>query len=134
MRQHLSGKEERMMRKKSKSVSFDAMVKFFIQNYNIPTKKDFENLQTRLDRIEHLLKLDAARGSTAATLKRTDKKAPLTALETVYNIVKRSGNGTTFKEIQAKTGYGDKKIRNVIFRLNKMGRIERKRRGVYIPS
>jgi hypothetical protein len=134
MRQHLTGKEERMMRKKGKTVSFDAMVKFFIQNYNIPTKKDFERLQNRLDRIEHLLKLDAARGSTPVALKGSDKKAPLTALDTVYAIVKRSRNGTTFKEIQAKTGYGDKKIRNVIFRLNKMGKIERKHRGVYISS
>ena len=122
------------MRKKGKSASFDAMVKFFIQNYNIPTKKDFENLQTRLDRIEELIKSDGARGRIAVNPKGVAPKAPLTALETVHNIIKRSREGTTFKEIQAKTGYGDKKIRNVIFRLNKMGRIERKSRGVYIPS
>jgi hypothetical protein len=134
VRQHLSGKEEGMMLKKGKSASFDAMVKFFIQNYNIPTKKDFENIQTRLDRIEELIKSDGARGRIAVNPKGADKKAPLTALETVHNIIKRSHEGTTFKEIQAKTGYGDKKIRNVIFRLHKMGRIERKRRGVYIPS
>lgn len=123
-----------MMHKKGKSASFDAMVKFFIQNYNIPTKKDFENLQTRLDRIEELIKSDGPRGRIAVNPKGVDQKAPLTALETVHNIIKRSREGTTFKEIQAKTGYGDKKIRNVIFRLHKMGRIERKRRGVYIPS
>ena len=123
-----------MMRKKGKTVSFDAMVKFFIQNYNIPTKKDLERLQTRLERIEHLLKLEMSRGSTAATPRSADRKAPQTALDTVYNIIKRSHGGTTFKDIQAKTGYGDKKIRNVIFRLNKMGKIDRKHRGVYIPS
>jgi hypothetical protein len=134
MREHLCGKEEGMMRKKGKSVSFDAMVKFFIQNYNIPTKKDLDNLQARLDRIEQLIKSDGARGSTAVTPKGVGKKAPLTALETVHNIIKRSRDGTTFKEIQTQTGYGDKKIRNVIFRLHKMGRIERKHRGVYIPS
>lgn len=123
-----------MTRKKGKSVSFDAMVKFFIQNYNIPTKKDFESLQKRLDHIEHLLQLGAARCRTVENPRGVIPKAPLTALETVYNIIKRSHNGTTFKEIQAKTGYDGKKIRNVIFRLNKMGRIDRKRRGVYIPS
>jgi len=123
-----------MTRKKGKSVSFDAMVKFFIQNYNIPTKKDLDSLQNRLDRIEQLLKLDAARCRTVENSKSAAPKAPQTALETVYNIIRRSHEGTTFKEIQAKTGYGDKKIRNVIFRLHKMGRIDRKRRGVYIPS
>jgi len=123
-----------MTSKKGKSVSFDAMVKYFIHNYNIPTKKDFESLQKRLDHIEHLLKLDAARCCTVENLPSVSPKAPLTALDTVYSIIKRAHKGTTFKEIQAKTGYGDKKIRNVIFRLNKMGRIDRKRRGVYIPS
>lgn len=123
-----------MMRKKGKSVSFDAMVKFFIQNYNIPTKKDLERLQNRLDRIEHLLKTEASKGPAAASPKGVEKKAPLTALDTVYDIIKRSRNGSTFKDIQIKTGYDDKKIRNVIFRLHKMGRIERKRRGIYIPS
>ena len=123
-----------MMRKKGKSVSFDAMVKFFIQNYNIPTKKDLERLQSRLDRIEHLLKTEASKSPAAAGPKGVEKKAPLTALDTVYDIIKRSRNGSTFKDIQIKTGYDDKKIRNVIFRLHKMGRIERKRRGLYIPS
>ena len=123
-----------MMHKKGKSVSFDAMVKFFIQNYNIPTKKDVENLQARLDRIEQLIKLEGARGGTVANPRHVAKKAPHTALETVHNIIKGSRDGTTFKEIQTQTGYGDKKIRNVIFRLHKMGKIERKQRGVYIPS
>ena len=123
-----------MTRKKGKSVSFDAMVKFFIQNYNIPTKKDFEKLQTRLDRIELLLRAEGPKGNSGAGPKAAAKKAPMTALESVYGIIKRSRGGSSFKDIQVKTGFDDKKIRNVIFRLNKMGRIERKRRGIYIAS
>ena len=124
-----------MTRKKGKSISFDAMVKFFIQNYNIPTRKDIDKLQARLDRIENLLKLQAPR-KNAGTGKAREaaKKAPMTALDTVHDIIKRSRNGSSFKDIQTKTGYDDKKIRNLIFRLNKMGRIERKSRGIYIAS
>ncbi len=33
-----------MARKKGKSISFDAMVKFFMQYYNIPTRKDIDKL------------------------------------------------------------------------------------------
>jgi len=40
-----------MTRKKGKPVSFDAMVKFFMQSYNIPTKKDMNKLMDRLDRL-----------------------------------------------------------------------------------
>jgi hypothetical protein len=124
-----------MTRKKGKSVSFDAMVKFFIQHYNIPTKNDIDKMQTRLDRIEQLLKTGgAATGSRPARTGDPEKGAPLTALESVLGIIKRSRDGASFKDIQIKTGFDDKKIRNVIFRLNKMGRIKRKSRGIYVPS
>ena len=45
-----------MAKRKSKTVTFDAMVKFFMQTYDIPTKKDVDKLLARLDRIEKLLK------------------------------------------------------------------------------
>ena len=123
-----------MTRKKGKSVSFDAMVKFFIQNYGIPTKKDIDRLEARIDRIEQLLKTTPARGSRAGKPAPGEKGPPVTALETVLDIIKRSRDGSSFKDIQNKTGYDDKKIRNVIFRLHKMGHIERKRRGIYVAS
>lgn len=124
-----------MTRKKGKSVSFDAMVKFFIQNYNIPTKKDFDKLEARLDRIEKLLRLESSRSrSNAARLKTTDKGGAITALDTVFDVIKRSRNGSSFNDIQMKTGFDDKKIRNIIFRLNKMGKIKRKSRGIYIAA
>jgi DNA-binding transcriptional regulator PaaX len=39
-----------------------------------------------------------------------------------------------FAEIQAKTGFDEKKIRNIIFRLNKTGKIKRKTRGIYVAA
>ncbi|MDJ0830052.1 MAG: hypothetical protein QNI92_09395, partial [Desulfobacterales bacterium] len=45
-----------MTRRKGKSVSFDAMVKFFMQQYNIPTRKDVDKMIVRLDRIERLIR------------------------------------------------------------------------------
>jgi len=124
-----------MTRKKGKSVSFDAMVKFFIQNYNIPTKQDFDKLQARLDQIERLIKSEGVGERTSSPkTKSTERRANITALDTIFDIIKRSRNGSSFKDIQLKTGYGDKKIRNVIFRLNKMGRIKRKSRGVYLAA
>lgn len=123
-----------MTRKKGKSVSFDAMVKFFIQNYNIPTKNDLEKLQVRLDQIERLLRSGSARGRATAKTKDADKNGQVTALDTVFDIIKLVPEGSSFKDIQNKTGYDDKKIRNVIFRLNKMEKIKRKSRGIYVAS
>jgi hypothetical protein len=123
-----------MTRKKGKSVSFDAMVKFFIQNYNIPTKNDLDKLQVRLDQIERLLRSGSARGRATAKNKGADKNGAVTALDPVFDIIQKAPEGSSFKDIQNKTGYDDKKIRNVIFRLNKMEKIKRKSRGIYVAS
>jgi len=39
--------------------------------------------------------------------------------------------GADLADIQGKTGFGEKKLRNIIFRLHKLGRIQRLSRGVY---
>jgi hypothetical protein len=123
-----------MTRKKGKPVSFDAMVQFFIQNYNIPTRNDLDKLQVRLDQIERLLRSGSARGRAAAKNQGADKNGAVTALDTVFDSIQKAAEGASFKDIQNKTGYDDKKIRNVIFRLNKMEKINRKSRGIYVAS
>ena len=126
---------------KKKSVSFDAMVKFFMQTYNIPTKKDVDRLMTRMDKLEGLIKSSTKSGN----LKRVAKKkgparkrgkgaAGMTASDEVLSIVKKHRAGVGFAKIQSKTGFDEKKLRNIIFRLNKLGRITRKARGTYIAA
>ena len=120
-----------MNRKKGKAISFDAMVKFFMQNYSIPTKKDVDRLMAKLDRIENLLRASASIGPYPVKNRVSLRKTALTAIDIVYDVIKRSRKGLGFVDIQAKTGFGDKKIRNIIFRLNKNGKIKRKSRGIY---
>lgn len=121
-----------MPRKKGKAVSFDAMVKFFMQNYNIPTKKDVDQLIIRLDRLGNLIK--SSMGSCTAKSQNSRRKTSLTAVDIVLDTIKRSKQGIDFAQIQAKTGFDEKKIRNIIFRLNKSAKIKRKSRGVYIAG
>jgi len=122
-----------MPRKKGKTISFDAMVKFFMQNYDIPTKKDVDKLMARLDRLEALVK-QSALGVNNARTHYSRRKTALTAVDIVLDTIKHSGQGMGFAEIQAKTGFDGKKIRNIIFRLNKTGKIKRERRGIYIAA
>jgi hypothetical protein len=125
-------KGQNMTRKKGKPISFDAMVKFFLQNYKIPTKKDIDRLEKRISQLEKLIRATAGTGRTrlpAASKRRTGNNT--TAMDTVYNVIKRSPNGASCKYIQSRTGFDDKKIRNLIFRLNKRERIKRQRRGIY---
>jgi hypothetical protein len=123
-----------MPRKKGKPISFDAMVKFFMQTYNIPTKKDVDRMIAKLDRIEKMLRASDTVGSYAAKSRISRRKTTLTAIDIVYDVIKRSRKGLGFADIQAKTGFGDKKIRNIIFRLNKIGKINRRSRGIYIAA
>ncbi len=127
-----------MTRKKRKPASFDAMVKLFIRNYDIPTRKDVDMLMAKLDRLESLVKSGAyvgkgRSGTGTASQRRKNSKAG-TASDSVYQIIKRSRTGVGFADIRAKTGYEEKKVRNAIYRLHNMGKITRKSRGVYIPT
>ncbi len=122
-----------MIRKKVKSISFDAMVKFFIQNYNIATKKDIDKLNDKLDRIEKLIKISNTEKEPSVSGSQPRIGANSNASDKVLNTIKTSGtNGISFAQIKIKTGYKEKKLRNIIYRMDKLGKIIRKERGIYI--
>ncbi|HUV51011.1 MAG TPA: hypothetical protein VMW78_08340 [Anaerolineae bacterium] len=126
-----------MNKKKSKQVSFDAMVKFFMRQYDVPTKRDINNLMARLDGLEKLIKAiarPAKSGHVSSKGKALSGKSSVTASDIVLNIIKTCRNGAGFAQIQAQTGFGEKKLRNIIFRLNNINNIKRKSRGIYISS
>jgi hypothetical protein len=129
-----------MAKRKGKSISFDAMVKFFMQYYNIPTKKDIEKLIERMDRLEKVIKESELYGkgriSTLKSSKETisASRSAATSSNMVLDVIKRFRKGVGFSEIQERTGFGEKKLRNIIYRLHKMKKITRKSRGIYIAS
>jgi hypothetical protein len=135
-----SSKEDFMPKKGGKSISFDVMVKFFMRHYDIPTKKDLAYLMTKIDRLETLIKSKSAPGKSKRSAKAAPKSkgfgptSSLTASDMVMGIIKKSKQGADFAGIQAETGFGEKKLRNIIFRLNQTKKIKRKTRGVYIVS
>ena len=90
-----------MPRKKGKSVSFDAMVKFFMHTYNIPTRQDIDRINARLDRIERLL-LNAEAGKARRNMpgRGTGKQLLSTASDTVLNVIQSHKDGIGFGDIQ----------------------------------
>jgi predicted transcriptional regulator len=120
-----------MARKKGKPISFDGMVKFFMQYYNIPTKKDLEKVVDQINRIEQVMKAMM----NARTLPRDPagrpRKSTSTASDRVLDVIKKESQGMGIAQIQAKTGFDEKKLRNIIYQLNRTGKIRRKNRGIY---
>ena len=122
---------------KKKNVTFDAMVKFFVKKYNLSTTKDIDKVMTKLDRIEKkIASLQTTKTAAKADARKTasGKKYNIPASDIVVNIVNSSPEGISFSDILKKTGFTEKKLRNIIFRLTKTERIQTKSRGVYFSA
>ena len=73
--------------------------------------------------------------------KKPDKKSPaksktagLTDTAQILNIIKRSRKGVDVAILKQKTGFDEKKIRNVIYKAHKEGIIRRAGRGIYLET
>lgn len=78
-----------------------------------------------------------AKAKPRAVAKKTTrrKRAPqVTATEQILRIVKRSRKGVDVPTLKTKTGFQDKKVRNIIFRASKEGKIKKVGRGIYVGA
>ncbi|MBW2109463.1 MAG: hypothetical protein JRI36_12485 [Deltaproteobacteria bacterium] len=133
------------MKRRRKAPSIDAMMRFFLQYYNIPTKQDIDKIIKRIDRLEALIRKDAAArygksraaGRKAFPSMKHHPKMPgkTTATQQLITIIKSVPEGVDIPTLKKKSGFEDKKVRNIVFRLCRRGIIKRVRRGVYaLPS
>ena len=122
-------------------------------------KKDLLALQKELKAVEKkmamLLKAveNSGRSPKAATKKvvkgksvkaKTAKKTPIkkaaaskkttqvTATDQILRIIKRFKKGVDVPTLKEKTGFDDKKVRNIVFRASKEGKIKKSGRGIYV--
>jgi len=58
----------------------------------------------------------------------------VTAADTVLGIVKRSKKGIDTAALMEKTGYNQKKVTNIVFKLRKQGKIKNEGKGVYVKA
>jgi hypothetical protein len=132
-----------MAKKSGKSVSFDAMIKFFMIRFEIPTRQDIQRIVNRLDQLEKTIKKIAVCGkpkrsasSKAGGGNTRTAGSGLTsnASEVILNAIKGSVHGLDYAGISEMTHFDEKKIRNILHRLHKTGKIQRKRRGLYVAG
>ena len=62
------------------------------------------------------------------------KIAATTDTAQILDIIKRSKKGLDVATLQQKTGFGEKKIRNMIYKAHKEGKIRRAGRGIYVGA
>ena len=62
------------------------------------------------------------------------KASQATATDKILRIIKRSQKGVDVPTLKKKTGFDDKKVRNIVFRASKEGKIKKSGRGVYVGA
>jgi hypothetical protein len=60
--------------------------------------------------------------------------AGVTATDAVFSIIEHSKDGVGTAAIKTQTGFKDKKIHNIIYKLKKQGKIKSKKKGVYVRA
>jgi septal ring factor EnvC (AmiA/AmiB activator) len=117
-------------------------IKKDLQNLN----KEIKALSTRMEKLikefDKSQKAGSAKKAPVKTTKRvatkkvpaTKRPARLTATDRVLKIINRSKKGVDAATIMKKTGFDDKKIRNILQRTFNEGRIKRTGRGIYVGA
>ena len=72
-----------------------------------------------------------SRGVYAAKINKTARSS---ASSEVLALIAKHKSGIRFPALKKKTGFGDRKLRNIIFRLKKLGEIESAARGLYVTT
>ena len=113
-----------------------------LSSLKVPTKAEFDKLTKRVEALEKALKAKkrakkvtkpARTGKKAAAKKKgiAKGKRQVTNSEKILRVVKRNPAGVDVATLKVRTGLEDKKIRDIVFRLSKQGKIKRASRGVY---
>ena len=113
------------------------------ENEMTVTKRDLQSLQRQIKALEKKMEkliVTAERSEKPRAVKKAPaKKAPVTrktaqptATDQVLKIIKRSRNGVNTATLMKKTGFDQKKVRNILQRTYKQGKIKRLEKGVYV--
>ena len=91
----------------------------------IKANRSAKKVATRAVKAKHAPVKKAAAGK---------KAIKMNATEQVLKVIKRSRKGVDVPTLKKKTGFGDKKVRNIIFRTSKEGKIKKVGRGIYVSA
>ena len=104
--------------------------------------KDIQSLGKTLDRLLKAVEKDnkskakptkqIAAKKEHAKIASAKKAAPPTATDEILKIIRRSKKGVDAPTLIKKTGFNQKKVRNILFRTYKQGKIKRLEKGIYI--
>ena len=94
-----------------------------------------EKMVKELDKLEKAQAPKRPKAKPRATRKAVAKKpARLSASETVLDIIKRGRKGVDKATLRKKTGFEGRKVRDIIYKLKKQGKIKSDPKGIYVKA
>ncbi|MCK5541222.1 MAG: hypothetical protein KAI40_00910 [Desulfobacterales bacterium] len=109
-------------------VNWDGFLKSFFNRFDIPSGTQVRDLNNRLDKLEGLF---FQQQTETKNFKQRSKVKSKSASAEVIDFVEKYPEGVSFKQIKDKTKFDDKKLRNIIYRLDKIKKIKKVKRGIY---
>jgi len=115
-------------------------------------KVKVEKLVEKMDKVEKASAVSKDKKKAAAKARPKKKRAPvrkkivvreakkvkkarrMTAIDEVLNIIKRHRRGVDITKLKNKTGFADSKLRMIVSRACRQGKIKRVARGVYVAA
>jgi hypothetical protein len=99
---------------------------------NVATHSKKQSESPKSDKRENKAVKEAEKPAPQAAKKKAAK--PATAMDTVLNIIGSSKTGITTAAIREKSGYEQKKVSNIVYKLKKQGKIKALKKGVYVKA
>jgi transcription initiation factor IIE alpha subunit len=111
--------------------NFESLISSFLSKLELATKSDVHSLMKRIDHLEELIE-SAAKNSGIQPIQTTKSSMSNPRIsDQVLDILGKSDSSMTYAQLKEISGFDEKSLRNVIYRLNKLGRIKTVRRGHY---
>ena len=109
-----------------------------IENLIVAADKLESNTPAKKTKAKTVKKAPAKKKTVPAkssTKKVASKKAQnMTAGDTVLGFIQRSKNGVNAGTLATKTGFSQKKIANIVYKLKKSGKIQSPKKGIYMKA
>jgi hypothetical protein len=109
-------------------MNWDGFLKSFFSRFDIPSGSQVRELNNRLDKLEGLFFKQQAE---TRNFKQRSKVKSKSASAEVIDFIEKFPEGVNFKQIKESTRFDDKKLRNIIYRLDKIKKIKKVKRGIY---
>jgi len=111
--------------------NFESIISGFLSKLELATKSDVQSLMARIDHLEQIIASVANETNNQFSRKKNSSIPNQRISDHVLEILRTNKDPMTYSELKEVSGFDEKSLRNAIYRLNKLGRIETIRRGQY---